>query len=177
VPPRPCNEPDTLRQPSRRYRICYRAGGTSLSTAPPTVLVVDDDPHLLVLLEAILTQRAYRVLTARDGEEGLAVARQHRPDLVLSDVKMPGMGGLALCRALRADPATRAVPVLLLSAAVRAQDVAEGLAAGAAGYLAKPYRLAELLARLERELARGDGGRPALGRPVFTAPWTGPGTS
>jgi DNA-binding response OmpR family regulator len=129
-----------------------------VSTAPPsasaTVLVVDDDPNLVALLQAILTQRAYRVLTAGDGEEGLAVARRERPELVLSDVVMPRMDGLALCRALKADPATRPIRVLLLSASVHEDEVAEGMAAGADGYVKKPYRLGALLARMEKELAR-----------------------
>jgi DNA-binding response OmpR family regulator len=123
---------------------------TTAHSAPfPTVLVVDDDPLLIALVTAILAQRPYRVLTAGDGEEALVVARWARPDLVLLDLKMPRMNGVEACRALKADPVTRGAAVLLLSASAADEDVVRGLDAGADGYIRKPFRLAELVARLE----------------------------
>jgi DNA-binding response OmpR family regulator len=89
-----------------------------------------------------------------DGTQALTAARTDPPDLAVLDVSMPGATGLEVCTALRADPATAGVPVLLLSAGATPDDVARGLAAGADAYLAKPFSVAGLVARV-RELTAG----------------------
>lgn len=119
----------------------------------PLVLVVDDIAELRHYLADRL-DGLYRVHTARDGDEALAQIAELRPDIVVSDVMMPGRDGYALLRALRADPDTAGVPVLLLSARSRTRDVVAGLEAGADDYLAKPFEPAELIARINALLER-----------------------
>jgi DNA-binding response OmpR family regulator len=112
-----------------------------------TVLVVDDDPVILKLLQVNFEMEDYRVLTAGDGASGLAAAIAHRPDVVVLDVMMPGMDGLEVSRRLRGDETTRGIPVLLLSAKAQGSDIAAGLAV-ADGYMTKPFEPLELLDRV-----------------------------
>ena len=117
--------------------------------ARPLVLVVEDNAEVRAYLRELLAPR-YRVLEAEDGAEGLAVARAEQPDLVLSDVMMPGTDGLALLDAFRADEQLRETPVLLLTARAAEADRVEGLTRGADGYLVKPFSAGELKARVGR---------------------------
>ncbi|QMU77222.1 SpoIIE family protein phosphatase [Streptacidiphilus sp. PB12-B1b] len=122
--------------------------------APPragTVLVAEDNADLRNYLQALLTPE-YSVTSATDGHQALRLARERRPDLILADVMMPGLDGFALLRALRADPATARTPVVFLSARAGQEAAAEGLAAGADDYLAKPFSSADLLARVRSNL-------------------------
>ncbi len=116
-----------------------------------TVLVVEDEADLRSFLVHILSPR-YRVLTASNGEEGLALAVSKQPALVLSDLMMPRMSGEQLLRALRADRRTLDVPVILLTATGSPEGAARGLREGANDYLAKPFSPRELLARVEAQL-------------------------
>ena len=127
--------------------------------AGPRVLVVDDDPVILKLLEVNFEMEGFSVLTAPDGEAGLATATDQRPDIVVSDVMMPGLNGLDLVRKLKADAATSAIPVILLSAKAQVSDVRDGLDAGADDYLTKPFEPLELVDRVQRLL----DARPAPG--------------
>jgi putative two-component system response regulator len=122
----------------------------------PTVLVVEDDLANRVLLVRLLERAGYHPVTADDGPSGLAAAFDVGPDLVLLDVGLPGMDGLEICRRLRADPRTVALPVVLLTGRTSIDDVVAGLDAGADDFLAKPFHEAELLARLRsaRRLAQ-----------------------
>ncbi len=122
-----------------------------------TVLVIDDEPELVKLLDYNLTRAGYAVLTARDGERGLAAARQHSPDLVVLDVMMPGLDGWEVCKRLRADPATAAVPLLMLTAKADEADRVLGLELGADDYVTKPFGVKELLARVKALLRRAEG--------------------
>ncbi len=115
---------------------------------PPTVLVVEDDAANRVLLTRLLERAGYRPVTANDGPSGLAAAFELAPDVVLLDVVLPGMDGLEICRRLRADPRTVALPVVLLTGRTSVDDVVAGLDAGADDFLSKPFHEAELLARL-----------------------------
>ena len=117
-----------------------------------TVLVVEDHAEVRAFVRRHLTDR-YRVLEAADGEAGLAVAREHLPDLVLSDVMMPKMDGLALCDALKNDVATDFIPVVLLTARAASEDRIEGLHAQADDYLTKPFEVDELTARVDNLIA------------------------
>ena len=107
------------------------------------VLVVDDEPDMLVNVARILRRGRYECVTAGSGEEALTLLRQRHPDLVLTDLRMPGMDGLALLRAVRqhAPP----VPVVIFTAYTSEATAQEALAAGASAFLAKPFTAAQLL--------------------------------
>ncbi|HVW33838.1 MAG TPA: SpoIIE family protein phosphatase, partial [Acidimicrobiia bacterium] len=120
-----------------------------------TVLVVDDSADLRHYIAGIL-RPFWRVVVAPDGATALTRAREIRPDLVLSDVMMPGLNGFELLKALRADEALAAVPVILLSARAGEEASVEGLEAGADDYLVKPFSSAELLARVRTHLEKAE---------------------
>ncbi len=117
------------------------------------VLVVDDDPHICSLMGAVLAEDPVELVGAGSGEEALARVREGpEPDLVVLDWMMPGMGGLGFLSAFRELPGSDRVPVLLLTARSRSEDVAVGLDAGANDYLTKPFELVELRARIRAGL-------------------------
>jgi adenylate cyclase len=113
------------------------------------ILVVDDTPANVKLLADLLGVKGYTVVTAASGEEGLKKVAEHRPDLVLLDIMMPGLNGYEVCRAIRADPATGVLPVVLVTSLDPAQERIKGLEAGADDFLTKPIHQAELLARVK----------------------------
>ncbi|HMQ34684.1 MAG TPA: response regulator transcription factor [Chloroflexaceae bacterium] len=117
-----------------------------------TILVVDDDRKLVDMLRLTLSYEGYQVLTAGDGHEALAAARERRPDLVVLDWMLPGLDGVGVLRALRSDDGT---PVLMLTARDTVADRVVGLDAGADDYLVKPFAPVELLARVRALLRRG----------------------
>lgn len=119
---------------------------------PTRILLVDDNPVILDLLVLNFELEGFTVLQARDGVQALALAREERPDVVVSDVMMPEMDGFKLTAALRADPLTSAIPVMLVSAEAQASDIREGLAAGAGDYVTKPFDPFELIDRVNRLL-------------------------
>ena len=119
---------------------------------PTRVLVVDDDPKILSLLRRGLSYAGYVVDLAADGEEGLAVAHDRPPDVVVLDVMLPGLDGLEICRRLRMGEPT--LPVLMLTAKDRVPDRVAGLNAGADDYLVKPFAFEEFLARLRALMRR-----------------------
>jgi signal transduction histidine kinase len=128
-------------------------------TAPPPidvagarVILVDDDPEMRSHLHRLLSAQ-FLVEPFEDGAEALKAARAMRPDLVMSDIKRQGLDGLALLRALRADPVTHAVPVLLVTARAGEEPTVEGLEAGADDYIVKPFSDHELLARARAQIA------------------------
>lgn len=113
-----------------------------------TVLVVEDNPANMKLAAFLLGKAGYRVLQAAAAAEGLELARQHRPDLVLMDIQLPGMDGLAATRLLKEDAATRDIKVVALTAFAMAGDEGKIRAAGCDGYIAKPIRYQEFLAKV-----------------------------
>lgn len=117
-----------------------------------TILVVDDEPTIRVLIRASLEGAAHRIVDAADGEHGLAIARRERPDLVLLDVALPRMNGLEVCARLKRDPATAAIPILLLSGLVQEPERRAAAEAGADGFIAKPFSPAALVAQIEETL-------------------------
>jgi signal transduction histidine kinase len=124
-------------------------------TGRPHILFVEDNPDLRRFVAGLLRQE-YRVTLAVDGEEGLEKARSLRPDLVLSDVMMPRLSGYDLTRALKADPKTAVIPIVLLTAKRGAEPTIEGFAQGADDYLGKPFNTRELLARIRAQLRLRD---------------------
>lgn len=130
----------------------------SLPEASQTILVVNDDPDHLDLMRLLLEKAGYRVLTARDGREGVHLASTLNPDLVISDVNMPVLDGVELCRRLRAQPGTRLLPIMLVSAErMGSTNAVEGLRAGADDYLEAPYDPVRMAAKVTRLLERKQG--------------------
>jgi putative two-component system response regulator len=115
----------------------------------PSVLVVDDEPGMRSFLVRLLTKHGYEVSTAADGPTALAAAAEQPPDVVLLDVNLPGIGGFEVCRRLRADVATRLLPIVLVTGMDAREQRVEGLEAGADDFLSKPVETAELLARVK----------------------------
>jgi two-component system KDP operon response regulator KdpE len=115
------------------------------------ILVVDDEPQIRRVMRTTLTGAGYEVEDARSGEEGLEKLREFRPDLVLLDINMPGMGGLAACRAIRVD---RGVAIIMLTVRNTEADKVEALDAGADDFVTKPFSTPELLARIRAALRR-----------------------
>ncbi len=114
------------------------------------ILVVDDDPDILTLVQIKLQSCGHEVLTAPDGEAGLAAVAEHLPDLVVADWTMPRLTGIEMLGRMRAEPATQRIPFILLTA--RAQHVDEP---GIDGFVAKPFSLTELASGVDAVLARG----------------------
>ena len=117
-----------------------------------TVLVVDDEPDSVDLLQVYLVAEGYQVMTAYQGEEALEKAFARQPDLVLLDVLMPGMDGFEVCRRLKADPGTQFAPVVIITALQEPKDKIAGAEAGADDFLTKPFDRVELLARVRNLL-------------------------
>jgi two-component system KDP operon response regulator KdpE len=113
------------------------------------ILIVDDEPQIRRVMRTTLAAHGYIVADARSGEEALEKLRTERFDLVLLDLNMPGMGGLAACRAIRADPD---IPIIILSVRDAEKDKVQALDAGADDYVSKPFGMQELLARIRAAL-------------------------
>ena len=124
---------------------------TAEREGPATILVVDDDDRLVSSVRRVLAYEGYRVLTATTGPEGLQLARDEAPDLIILDVMLPGLDGLEIARRIQAGGG---VPLLMLSARDRIEDKVAGLEAGADDYLVKPFAVEELLARVKARLRR-----------------------
>jgi DNA-binding response OmpR family regulator len=120
-----------------------------------TILIVDDTPEHLALVSLMLRRAGFHILTTSDGQEGLQVARREHPDLVISDVVMPDISGIELCRIIRADEELHSTLVLLVSALDKNTDsVVEALQAGADGYIEVPFEPSHLVAKVTRLLER-----------------------
>lgn len=122
--------------------------------AGPTVLVVEDDPTILQLLEVNFEMEGFTVLCAENGDAAIEHARDGHPDVIVSDVMMPGMSGLELVKVLKAAEATSHIPVILLSAKAQGADVRQGLEAGADEYVTKPFEPLDLIDRVNALLGR-----------------------
>jgi DNA-binding response OmpR family regulator len=121
----------------------------------PMLLVVDDEPEINKLVARIFEKRGYRVTSALDGAEALAAVKRQRPDLIMLDLNLPKIDGWEVCRQLKSDPATRAIPIIMLTAAhANVDDAQIGLGLGADEYVAKPFVKAVLLHNVERLLGR-----------------------
>jgi two-component system cell cycle response regulator DivK len=118
------------------------------------VLIVEDNPTNMTLVVFLLQSAGYTVLSAADAEAGLMLAREERPDLILMDMQLPGMDGLEATALLKGDEATRAIPVIALTALAMRGDEERIRAAGCDGYIAKPMQYQELLAAIAAQLAR-----------------------
>ena len=118
------------------------------------MLYIEDNPSNVELLRGVLSLRPqWRLLTAGDGAAGLACAHEHRPDLIVIDIGLPGIDGYQVCARLRADADFAERPIVALSANAMAADIERGLAAGFDAYLTKPLSVADFLAQVDRLLA------------------------
>jgi adenylate cyclase len=120
--------------------------------APPLILIADDNPMNLDILQTRLAVHGYQILVASDGEQALAVARERQPDLILLDVMMPKCDGIEVCRRLREDPSLPFMPIILVTAKSDSKDIVAGLEAGGDEYLTKPVDQAALVARVKSAL-------------------------
>ena len=129
----------------------------------PKILVVDDEPDVVRLIEFNLKAAGYDVITAEDGAEGLQRARSASPDLIVLDLMLPEVEGLEVCKLLRRDPATAQVPIIILTAKAAEVDRILGLELGADDYVTKPFSPRELVLRVKKRLQRqaeDKGGKP-----------------
>ena len=132
------------------------------------ILAVDDEDSIRELLELQLKRNGYETLTAADGQAALEQAAQ--ADLVLLDVMLPGIDGFEVCRRLKADPSTQAIPVIMLTAKSEEIDKVLGLELGADDYMVKPFSVRELLARIKAVLRRSQGSQPAAEQQLTIGP-------
>lgn len=116
------------------------------------ILIVDDEPSILLSLEFLMQQHGYQTATAQSGDEALALAETFVPDLVLLDVMLPQRSGFEVCRLLRASPLGQQVRIILLTARGRATDVATGQRVGADAYITKPFSTKDLLTQVRAQL-------------------------
>jgi CheY-like chemotaxis protein len=121
------------------------AGTPATSTRPFRVLIADDDPQGVELLEAYLGDSGYEIQTAADGEETLAKVQTWQPDLILLDIMMPKISGFEVCKRLRAAPATRSTPVLMITALDQQSDIERAVEAGTDDFVTKPINKKQLL--------------------------------
>ena len=146
----------------RRKRLCHLfgiAGGLTWKGSA-SILVVDDQPEILENLALVLELEGYKVLTARDGVEALAVLEAQTVDLILADIAMPRMNGYQLYERVREDPRSVAVPFVFLTARAMDSDIRYGKALGVDDYLTKPIQPEDLLASVRRSLAPGAAACP-----------------
>jgi DNA-binding response OmpR family regulator len=116
------------------------------------ILIVDDEPNIVISLEFLMMREGHEVRVARDGEAGLAAVRTHRPDLVVLDVMMPKLDGFAVLEAVRSDPKLEATRILMLTAKGREAEMAKGLALGADAYMSKPFSTRDLVDKVKELL-------------------------
>jgi two-component system alkaline phosphatase synthesis response regulator PhoP len=131
---------------------------------PKKILAVDDEKHIVRLIQVNLERAGYEVVTAGDGKEALEKVKSENPDMIVLDVMMPYMDGFEVLRTLKADPVTRDIPVIMLTAKAQDADVFRGWQSGVDSYLTKPFNPMELLSFIQRifasmEEAGEEGGR------------------
>ncbi|MFQ5618379.1 MAG: response regulator transcription factor [Rhodospirillales bacterium] len=123
-----------------------------------SVLVVEDEPNIVLSLEYVIKKAGYEVRVARDGEEALKAVEEAAPDLILLDVMIPKRDGYDVCQTIRANPAWNDVNIIMLTARGREVEREKGLALGADAYITKPFSTRELTDRLKRVLGAGANG-------------------
>ncbi len=127
-----------------------------------TVLIADDEPEILDLMRMMLEWENYTVVETQDGEQCLAQARALKPDLILSDVRMPNMTGIEVLEHLQADPELAGIPVIMLSVVTTLPQVRTALEKGAIAYLPKPFEMREMARLVNQVLGRDAGGREVI---------------
>jgi len=125
------------------------------------ILVVDDEIYIVHILDFSLGMEGYEVVTALDGEQALEKLKQEKPDLIVLDIMMPKLDGYEVCKAIKSDPETRQIPVILLSAKGRNVDQKMGFDVGADDYITKPFSPRKLVERINQLLGQAISERPA----------------
>lgn len=133
-----------------------------------TILVVDDEKDIVELVAYNLEKEGFAVIRAYDGEKALEIVKQKSPDLVLLDLMLPGINGLDVCRIIRSNPETAAMPIIMLTAKGEDLDKVVGLEMGADDYITKPFSVRELIARVRTVLRRSEVREEGLRRKTFT---------
>ncbi len=128
------------------------ADNAAPARSPYTVLIADDEPSVRMLVQATIDADGYNVIEATDGNEAWSLIQEHRPSLVLLDVRMPGRTGLEILRAIKAEPNLVATKVILLTASAQESEINAGLVAGADFYLTKPFSPRDLLSKVDEAL-------------------------
>ena len=128
-------------------------------TVPARILLVDDEVPIIKVVSKRLEIEGFAVSVAMDGQEGVRKAHTERPDLILLDLMMPKMNGFEACAALKGDPATRHIPIVILSAKTQEEDERRALACGADAYFKKPFQAPILMEGIRKLLARQTGAR------------------
>jgi DNA-binding response OmpR family regulator len=123
--------------------------------AKPKILVIEDEADILEVITYNLEREGHKVISCRNGEQGLSRIRTDNPDLVILDLMLPGMDGVEVCRQVKNDPVTRAIPVIMVTAKAEESDIVLGLGIGADDYITKPFSPKELVARVKVVLRRG----------------------
>ena len=125
------------------------------SASAKTILVADDEASMRKIIERRLLSWGYRVVVAVNGTEAVRLAKERRPDLILLDVMMPGLNGLEVCRQMKQDAATAPIPIVIVTAKESRTIRDEAAAAGANGFIQKPYEFSELLRHIQTALGEG----------------------
>ncbi|MBT3045515.1 MAG: response regulator [Candidatus Thiodiazotropha sp.] len=116
------------------------------------ILIVDDEPNIVLSVEYLMKREGYEVVTAGDGQEAMERISESPPDLLILDVMMPRKNGFEVCREIRADPALSTMPILILSAKGREAEIKKGISLGADGYITKPFSTHDLVDRVNQLL-------------------------
>ena len=119
---------------------------------PKEILIVDDEPDVVVPIQFLMEQQGYLVMVAERGEDALDLIYQYKPDLVILDILLPGIDGYEVCEIIRLDPSFRDVKIIFLTARDREVDIAKGLSLGADAYITKPFSNTELVAKVKELL-------------------------
>jgi DNA-binding response OmpR family regulator len=132
----------------------YARSGSELGKAMARILVAEDEKQIADMIAFKLTSGGHQVIRAQDGEQAMTLAKGELPDLIMLDAMMPGLSGFEVLRRLKADPALRSVPVIMVTAKGHERDVLSGFRGGAVDYVVKPFSLKELAARVELALGK-----------------------
>jgi DNA-binding response OmpR family regulator len=119
---------------------------------PKEILIVDDEPSIVVPIQFLMQQQGYNVIVAENGHDALDMIYKYKPDLVLLDIMLPGIDGYEICEIVRLNPKLRDVKIIFLTAKGREVEIAKGLALGADAYITKPFSNAELVAKVKTVL-------------------------
>ena len=119
---------------------------------PKEILIVDDEPSIVVPIQFLMEQQGYSVVIAENGHDALDMIYQYNPDLILLDIMLPGIDGYEVCEIVRLNPKLRGIKIIFLTAKGREVEIAKGLALGADAYITKPFSNAELVAKVKMVL-------------------------
>jgi two-component system, OmpR family, alkaline phosphatase synthesis response regulator PhoP len=123
-----------------------------LNAKKSKILIADDDPMIVRLLKFKLSQQGFTVIVAQDGEEAIKKAKAEQPDLIISEVVLPGLDGFEILRRMKDTDQLKSIPIIMLTVKVKDTDVVTGLELGVTDYMTKPFSLNELIVRINRAL-------------------------